>query len=173
MAATKQTAPKVMSGARAKLNIVDPNTGSTHAVGLFSNVSYHLTYETAPAFVLGRFAAVEVDYTSMDLIPITASGFRVIEHGPWVEAGLPKLQELLLSEYLTLDIFDRQAEALGDTAAKPIAHFNNVRCTGFSTTISARNLEEITCSFVALTMDDESAANAEHSSAPAWPSKNI
>lgn len=173
MAATKQTAPKVMTGARAKLNVVDPNTGTTHAVGLFSNVSYHLTYDTAPVYVLGRFAAVEVDYTSMELIPITCSGFRVVDHGPWAECGLPRLQELLLSEYLTLDIYDRQAQALGDTTAKPIAHFNNVRCTGFQTTISARSLEEITASFVALTMDDETATNMEHGSAPAWPSKDI
>lgn len=173
MAATKQTAPKVMSGARAKLNIVDPNTGTTHAVGLFNNVSYHLTYETAPAYVLGRFAAVEVDYTSMDLIPITCSGFRVIDHGPWAECGLPKLQDLLLSEYLTLDVYDRQAAALGDTTAPAVAHFKNVRCTGFQTTISARALEEITVSFVALGMDDESGPNAESADAPAWPSQNI
>jgi hypothetical protein len=173
MAATKQTAPKVMSGARAKLNIVDPNSGTTHAVGLFNNASYHLTYETAPAFVLGRFAAVEVDYTSQDLIPITCSGFRVIDHGPWAECGLPKLQDLLLSEYLTLDIYDRQAQALGDTTAKPIAHFKNVRCTGFQTTISARSLEELTVSFVAIGMDDESAINAENATAPDWPSSNL
>jgi hypothetical protein len=117
--------------------------------------------------VLGRFGAAEVDFTSMDLISITCSGFRVIEHGPWVETGLPKLQELLLSEYLTLDIYDRQRQALG--LPDSIAHFKNVRCTGFSTTISARNLEEITVTFVALGMDDESAANSEHVTAADLP----
>jgi hypothetical protein len=167
MAATKQTAPKVMSGARAKLNVFNPNDGTSHVVGLFNNVSYNMTYETQPAYVLGRFGAAEVDFTSMDLISITCSGFRVIEHGPWVETGLPKLQELLLSEYLTLDIYDRQRQALG--LPDSIAHFKNVRCTGFSTTISARNLEEITVTFVALGMDDESAANSEHVTAADLP----
>src|SRR4051812_16727508 len=127
MAATKQTAPKVMSGARAKMSIYDPATGLSHVVGLFNNVSYNMTYETQPAYILGRYSAAEVDYTSMDLIAITCSGFRVIEHGPFVEAGLPKLQDLLLSEYITLDIFDRQREALGLPAS--IAHFKNCRAT--------------------------------------------
>ncbi len=86
-------------------------------------------------------------------------GFRDIEHGPFVEAGLPKLQDLLLSEYISLDIFDRQREALGLPAS--IAHFKNCRATGFNTTISARQLEEVTVHFVSLGMDDESAINSE------------
>jgi len=37
-------APKVMSGARAKVAMVDPNTGEAKVIGLFSNVSYGVTY---------------------------------------------------------------------------------------------------------------------------------
>jgi hypothetical protein len=36
-----------------------------------------------------------------------------------------------------------------------------VRPTGYSTTISARNLEEITVTFVGIFVDDESTQNAE------------
>lgn len=153
-------APKVMNGARAKMGIYDPSTGLTRIVGLFNNVTYNMTYEGQPAYILGRFSAAEYDYTSMDLITITASGFRVIDHGPYVDAAVPKLQDLLLSDYISLTIIDREREAQGLDGR--IAIFKNVRPTGFNTTISARNLEEITVHFVALTMDDESATNAEN-----------
>ena len=53
--------------------------------------------------------------------------------------------------------------------APAVAHFKNVRCTGFQTTISARALEEITVTFVALGMDDESAINAESPTAADLP----
>jgi hypothetical protein len=152
-------APKVMSGARAKMGIYDPSTGLTRVVGLFNNVSYNMTYEGQPAYILGRYSAAEYDYTSMDVISITASGFRVIDHGPYVDAALPKLQDLLLSEYISLTIIDRQREAQGLDGR--IAIFKNVRVMGFNTTLSARNLEEVTVNFVALTMDDESTINAE------------
>lgn len=152
-------APKVMNGARAKMGIYDPSTGLTHIVGLFNNVSYNMTYEAQPAYILGRFSPAEIDYTSMDVVSITCSGFRVVDHGPHVEAGVPKLQDLLLAEYITLTIIDRQREAQGLDGR--IAIFKNVRPTGYSTTISARNLEEITVTFVGLAVDDESTTNAE------------
>jgi len=152
-------APKVMNGARAKMGIYDPSTGLTHIVGLFNNVSYNMTYEAQPAYILGRYSAAEIDYTSMDVVSITCSGFRVVEHGPHVEAGVPRLQDLLTSEYIHLAIIDRQREAQG--ADGRIAIFKNCRATGYSTTISARNLEEITVTFVGLLVDDESTTNSE------------
>jgi hypothetical protein len=148
-----------MSGARAKVCLYDPATGLTHIVGIFTNVSYHMTYETQPAYILGRFSAAEVDYTSMDLVAITCSGFRVNDHGPYAEAGLPKLQDLLLSDYISLAIIDRQREALGQDAR--VAIFKNCRATGFSTTINARSLQDMTVNYVALGMDDESTTNSE------------
>jgi hypothetical protein len=156
-----------MSGARAKMGIYDPSTGLTRVVGLFNNVSYHMTYETQPAYVLGRYSAAEIDYTSMDIVSITCSGYRVVDHGPYVETAVPKLQDLLLSEYISLTIIDRQREALGLDGR--IAIFKNVRPTGFSTTISARNLEEITVNFQAIYVDDESTTNGEGAGAADLP----
>jgi hypothetical protein len=49
-------APKVMSGARAKFGIVDPATGKARYLGIFNNVSYGLTYDAQPAYILGRTA---------------------------------------------------------------------------------------------------------------------
>jgi hypothetical protein len=152
-------AGKVMNGARAKMGIYDPATGLTHVVGLFNNVSYNMTYEAQPAYILGRYSPAEIDYTSMDVVSITCSGFRVIEHGPHVEAGVPKLQDLLTSEYIHLAIIDRQREAQGKDGR--ISIFKNCRATGYSTSISARSLEEITVTFVGLLVDDESTTNDE------------
>lgn len=152
-------AARVMSGARARLGIFNPATGRTKTVGIFNNVSYGLTYDTQPAYILGRFSAAEIDYTAQELVNITASGYRVVDHGPHVEAGIPKLQDLLTHDYLTLAIMDRQKEVNGQDGT--IAKFHSVRPTGYSTTISARNLEEISCSFVGILVDDESTQNTE------------
>lgn len=153
-------APKVMSGARAKLGIYDPSTGKTRVVGLFNNVSYGLTYETQPAYILGRYSPAEIDYTAQNEVSISCSGYRVIDHGAHVEAGVPKLQDLLTSDYIELAIIDRQREASG--ADGRIAKFRQVRPTGYSTTISARNLEELSVTFVGILVDDESTTNNEN-----------
>ena len=148
-------APKVMSGARAKFGILDPATGQAKYLGIFNNVSYGLTYDAQPAYILGRYSPAEIDYTAQEPVNITASGWRVIDHGAHAEAKVPNLADLLKHEYLTLTIVDRQ------NPNKNIAVFRNVRPTGYSTTISARNLEEITVTFVGIFVDDESTANAE------------
>ncbi len=156
-----------MSGARAKLGVFDPSTGKTRYVGIFSNVSYGLSYQAEPVYILGKYAAAEIDYTSQDTVSITCSGWRVIEHGPHVEAALPRLQDLLTSEYIELAISDRQREAQGKDGR--IAKFRQVRPVGYSTQISARGLEEITVNFVAIGVDDESTTNSEHPSAMQLP----
>jgi hypothetical protein len=148
-----------MTGARAKLGIYNPATGKTKTIGIFNNVSYGLTYDTQPAYILGRYSAAEIDYTSQEVVNINASGYRVINHGPHTEAGVPKLQDLLTADYLTLAILDRQLEANGGDGT--IAKFHSVRPTGYSTTISSRNLEEITITFVGVLVDDEDTTNTE------------
>lgn len=159
--------PKVMTGARARLGIYNPATGKTRTVGIFNNISYGLTYDTQAAFILGRYSAAEVDYVAQELVTLTASGYRVIDHGPHAEAGVPKLQDLLTHEYLTLAIMDRQREANG--ADGTIAKFHSVRPTSYSTTISVRNLEEVTITFVGILVDDESTTNTEHPTAVDLP----
>lgn len=149
-------APKTVSGARCKVGIVDPSTGVARYVGIFNSVSYGLTYDAQPVYILGRFSPAEIDYTAQEPVNITCSGWRVVDHGAHVEGGVPKLQDLLNHEYLTLTVVDRQ------NPTRNIATFRNVRPTGYSTTISARNLEEITVTFMGIFVDDESTANAEH-----------
>jgi len=161
-------APKTMSGARAKLAVVDPNTGQARVVGIFNNVSYGLTYDVQPVYILGRFSPAELDYTGQEPVSITCSGWRVIGHGPHVSASVPKLQDLLTADYLELTVIDRQSE-INDPGNAQVAKFHSCRATGYSTSITARQLEEVTVNFVGLLVDDESTVNAEHSSAASLP----
>lgn len=152
-------APKVMSGARAKLQIIDPNTGAATTLGIFANVSYALAYDAQPAYILGRYSAAEIDYTSQEPVQVSASGFRVVGQGAHTHASVPDLKSLLTHEYITLQIVDRQS-------GQAIAKISNVRPTGYSTSISARQLEEITVNFIGILVDDEDTENAEHPSSP-------
>lgn len=156
--------PKVMSGARAKFGFINPGEAPEY-VGIFNNVSYGLTYDAQPIYILGDYRPAEIEYTAQEPVNITASGWRVIDHGPHKAGKVPHLQDLLRHEYLTLTVIDRQ------NPTKNLAVFKNVRPTGYSTTISARNLEEITVTFVAIRVDDESGVN-EDPTAQALPQPN-
>ena len=158
---------QIMSGARAKIGFIDPATNQATFVGIFNNVSYGLTYDVQPAFTLGRFSAADTDYVGQELVNISASGYRVIDHGAHADLKLPTINQLLQSDYLTIVIVDRK------DPTKNIAHFKKVRTTGYSTSISARNLEEISATFVAISVDDETSVlkgtNEEAGSATRLP----
>lgn len=155
-------AAKVMTGARAQMMIVDPNTGRGRVVGIFNNVSYGLTYGAEPIFILGRYSPDEIVYTSQEAVAITASGWRVVDHGPHAEAMVPKLADLLTHEYIELAIFDRQTN-------KRIAKIHSVRPTSYNTTLANRQPEEVSITFLGLLMDDENTDNNETSTASTLP----
>lgn len=144
---------KVFHGARALFQIMDPLTGPK-ILGIFQNVSYALTYDVSPAYVLGRYSAAELGYTAMEPVQVTATGWRVINHGPHADSKVPHLQDLLLHEYIELQVLDRQTNL-------PIAKIHSCRPTGYSETITNRQLADITVTFVGLLVDDESGANTE------------
>ncbi len=158
---------RTFTGARARVGIFNPATGKTNFVGIFQNISWGLSYQAEPVYILGKYAAAEIDYTSQDVVQISCSGWRVIEHGPHQEAALPKLQDLLTSEYIEIVVADRQREAEGKDGR--VTKFRNVRPLGYSTSISARQLQEISVNFVAILVDDESTTNNEHPSAMQLP----
>lgn len=155
-------ASKVMHGARAKLMISDPSTGKVDTVGIFSNVSFGVQYDVAPVFLLGRFSADELVYTGQEVVNINATGFRVIGSGPHKVAGVPELAELLSRGYLQMVVWDRGSN-------QPIAKFHSVKAVGYSTTLSSRQLEEMSVSFVGLLVDDETGTNEELPDAATLP----
>lgn len=147
-------APKVMSGARAIVNILDKNTGLPKAVGIFNSFSYGVTYDVQPAYILGRFSAAALDYTAVEPVNITAGGWRVIGHGPHTEGLLPNLKDLLTTEQITLIVVDRATN-------KKVASISGCRPTGYSTAVSARQLQEMTNTYMGLLVDDEDTINEE------------
>lgn len=143
-----------MTGARALFQIVDPNTGPL-TVGIFNSCSWGLAYDTADIYVLGRYSADEIIYTAQETVRVSCSGWKVVGHGAHQDAKVPHLQDLLNHQYIELQIVDRQT---GQTIAK----IHSVRPEGYSTSLSARQPEEITVTFKGLLVDDESQpANAE------------
>ncbi len=159
--------PKVISGARAKVGIWNATTGESKIIGSISNISYGVTFDVQPAFILGRFTAASLDYTGADVVQITASGWRVFGHGWHIDGQLPRIQDLLLAEPIELVIIDRQQEALGGEPR--VAKIRNVRPTSGSGGFASRALSEMTHTFVGLLVDDESVTNAEHPTAADLP----
>lgn len=146
--------PKVVHGARCQVIIADPNTGTAKIVGLFNSISYSLAYDVQDVYLLGRYSADETVYTAQETVNVSASGFRVVGAGPHSGAHVTALQNLMTHEYLQLAVFDRQTNQL-------IAKISNVRPTGFSTTINARQLNEISVAFKGILVSDEDTENAE------------
>lgn len=155
-------ASKTMTGARGKVYISDPVTGTTSLIGIFSNISWGLTYDAQPVFLLGRHGPDEIVYTAQEPVSVQCSGFRVVGNGAHKLAKLPNLKDLLSSEYLEILVVDRQT-------GRDIAKIHGVRPVSFSTTLSARNLEEISVSYIGLVADDEDTTNRERSDASTLP----
>lgn len=147
------SAPKVMSGARAKIGFIEQNV--TNYIGIYNNFSYSVRYDVAPAYILGRYSAASLDYTSMEVVQATAVGYRVIGHGPHTVGRLPKLADLLNHNSIVIACFDRL------NPNKAIAQISDVRPAGYSTTIAARQLEDVSMQYVGILCDDEDTDNVE------------
>jgi len=154
-------AAKTFHGARAILQI------NGKLVGIFSSFSYGVQYDVADVYTLGRVSAQETVFTAAETVQCTGSGFRIVGAGPHTNksAQLPYIQELLAHEYIDISIFDRQDATL----SKPIATIKDCRPTGYSTTINARQLQEISVSFKGIMVNDESGENSELANSAVLP----
>lgn len=148
-------APKTMTGARAQLAVIDPNTNEAKILGIFNSVNYGLTYDVEPIYIMGRYSAAETVYTAQSPVGVSATGWRVIGNGPHKAAKVPALSDLMAHEYMELAIYDRQTGQF-------IAKIHSVRPTGYSTSMAARSPEEVTVNFVGLLVDDEDTTNTEN-----------
>lgn len=159
--------PKVMTGARGKLGIFDPSTNTVEIVGLFSSVSYGLIYDVQPAYILGAYAPAALEYTSQEPVNVTCSGWRSIGHGPHKTARVPRLSDLIFQDSLELAVIDRLLETGGADAR--IAKIREVKPTGYTTALTARQLEEMTSTYVGRLIDDEDTTNTEGAGAASLP----
>jgi hypothetical protein len=158
---------KVMHGARAILWI-----GNT-AIGIFNNVSFGVQYDISPVFILGRTGAAELVYTGMEVVQVQASGFRVMQHGPFAtvdsstgSALVPKLQEILNYTDLVVSLHDRLEP---DPDKSTIMTLTNVKPQGFTSSVGARGLQDISVTFQGLHLSDESGSNNEDPTAADLP----
>jgi len=153
-----------MTGARTKFGIYDPATQKISWKGIFSSVSYAVQYNADPVYTLGNYAPVDLVYTHVSPVSGDATGFRVMNAGPYVSAGgiVPRLQDLLYAEGLTFAMVDRQTGLVYTT-------IYGVKVLGYRTASTIRQLQEMTFPFSGLIVNDESTENAESPGAPSYP----
>lgn len=149
---TNGTPQRILTGARAQLIV------NGTVVGLFTSCSYNVTYDANAAYILGRYSAAEITYTSQEVISVDATGFRIINAGPYVVASVPKLQDLLNHNDISLALIDRKTNLTFLTVT-------GVRPMGYSSTVSARGIVEISARFQGLLAEDESGTQNESSGA--------
>lgn len=142
---------KILSGSRAQMIV------NGKVIGLFTQVSWGVNYDTQASYILGRYSPAEITYLGQEAISINASGFRIIDNGPYVLA-VPKLQDLMTHDDISIAIFDRQTN-------KQIMTVVGVRPSGFSSDVAARAIAGLSVSFTGLRIEDESGSQGESAGA--------
>lgn len=141
-------ASKVLTGARAKVYV------NNQLVGIFESANYSMNIGTEAIHLLGRYSPDEITPTSYEAVTINCSGFRVIDQGPHVLPAVPKLQDLLNLEAVTLSIVDRQS---GKNIMTAIGCVPNSYNGGHN----ARATSRVTINYIGLRISDESGDQDE------------
>jgi len=155
MAGTPQT---VMTGARAKVYVDDV------LVGIFDSVNYAVNIGAEPMFILGRYSASEITHTSYEAVTVNCSGFRLIGNGGHVLPKVPKVEDLLQLEYVTLAVIDRQ-----QTDSNPILTVTNCIPISYSTGYQAKATSRIQVTYLGTIASDEDGAQDESPGAVSLP----
>jgi len=147
---------KVVTGARAKVYV------DNQLVGIYETATYNVNIGTEPIHLLGRYSPDEITPTSYEAVTISCSGFRVVGQGPHVLPKVPKLQDLLNLEAVTLAVVDRQT---GETMLTAIGCVPN----SYNGNHNARATSRITVNYTGLRLSDESGAQDEGNGAVSLP----
>lgn len=139
---------RIVHGARIQILV------NGKIVGLFTSAQWGVNYDAIPSFILGRFSPAEITYVGQDAISINATGFRVVDNGAYVAAGLPKLQELMTHEDIAFAVFDRQT-------GKKLFNAVGVRPVGYNSGAAARSISDFSVAYLALRAEDESGSQGE------------
>ena len=141
---------KVFTGARAKVYVDDI------LVGIFDSCTYAVNVGAEPIHVLGRYSPAEITQTSYEAVTVNCSGFRIIGNGGHVLPKMPKLQDLLNLETITLAMVDRQKE---DNV--PIMVVQNCIPINYSTGANAKASSRIQVTYMGTHVFDESGEQDE------------
>lgn len=139
---------KVMTGSRAKVYV------NNQLVGIYETCTYNVSIGTEPIHLLGRYSPDEIAPTSYEAVTISCSGFRVVGQGPHILPAVPKLQDLLTLEALTLAVVDRQT---GKTILTAIGCVP----TGYNGNHNARATSRVSVNYTGLRISDESGSQDE------------
>lgn len=139
---------KVLTGARCKIYV------NNKLVGIYETATYNMNIGTEPIHILGRYSPDEITPTSYEAVTISCSGFRVVGQGPHVLPAVPKLQDLLTLEAVTLAVVDRQS---GKTILTAIGCVPN----SYSGNHNARATSRVTINYTGLRISDESGDQDE------------
>jgi len=144
------TKAKVFTGARAKI-FVD------HVlVGLFDTCTYTINIGAEPIHILGRYSPAEIAQTSYEAVTANCSGFRIIGNGGHKLPKVPKLQDLLQLESITLVMVDRQS-----TDDTPILTVHNCIPINYSTGANAKTTSKIQVTYMGTHANDEEGPQDE------------
>ena len=141
---------KVFTGSRAKVycdNVL---------VGMFDSCSFAVNIGAEPIHILGRYSAAEIAQTSYEAVTVNCSGFRIIGNGGHVLPKVPKLQDLLQLETITLAMIDRQS-----TDNTPIMVVQNCLPISYSSGANAKASSRIQISYLGTHAYDESGEQDE------------
>jgi len=141
---------KVFTGARAKVYVDDI------LVGIFDSCTYTVNVGAEPIHILGRYSPSEITQTSYEAVTVNCSGFRIIGNGGHVLPKMPKLQDLLNLETITLAMVDRQKE---DNT--PIMVVQNCIPINYSTGANAKASSRIQVTYMGTHVFDESGEQDE------------
>ncbi len=142
---------KIFTGARAKLFV------DNVLVGIFDSCTYATNIGAEPIHTLGRYSPQEITPTSYEAVSVNCSGFRIIGNGGHVLPKMPKLQDLLNLETVTLAMVDRQADA----NAEPAMTVQNCIPVNYSTGANAKATSRIQITYLGTHASDEAGAQDE------------
>ena len=141
---------KVFTGARAKVYV------DNVLVGLFDSCTYSVNVGAEPIHLLGRYSPDEITQTSYEAVAVNCSGFRLIGNGGHILPKVPKLQDLLNLESVTLAMVDRQS-----TDNTPIMVVEGCIPISYSTGANAKATSRIQVTYLGTHTYDESGEQNE------------
>ena len=141
---------KVFTGARAVVKV------DNVTVGVFDSCTYAVNVGAEAIHILGRYSPAEITQTSYEAVTVNCSGFRIIGNGGHVLPKMPKLQDLLNLENVTLSMIDRQ-----DKDGDPVMDVKNCIPISYSTGANAKASSRIQVTYMGTHASDEAGAQDE------------
>lgn len=124
-------------------------------VGLFSSISYSVSYATTVSHVLGRTGPAAVTYTAAEAVSLQLTGFQVVDTSAYEINAMPQLKQLMSHPGIVVQIIKR------DDPTTIILQANDLKINNLSSGLAARSIADITVSGIASVMSFQGEDGAE------------